>query len=111
MTIEEFMSTVDAIRFDTDLDETAPELRALAQKCYPIIRKLYNEMEANSMLSESKKFYPKEKGEQDGNFKIKKVPFKKASKKVDLRTDFEEYDDERIDEAVSKAIRKVLKNK
>ena len=29
MNVEEFLSTMDALRFDTDLDETYPELRGM----------------------------------------------------------------------------------
>lgn len=53
MGVEEFLSTMDALRFDTDLDETYPELRGMAQKAYPYIRKIYNMMYEAGMLSES----------------------------------------------------------
>ena len=44
MTVEEFFSLMDALRFDTDLDETNPELRSKLQYFYPVFRKIYNEL-------------------------------------------------------------------
>jgi len=54
MGVEEFLSTMDALRFNTDLDETYPELRGMVQKAYPYIRKIYNMMYEAGMLSEQK---------------------------------------------------------
>ena len=53
MNVEEFLSTIDALRFDTSLDETNPELRGMVRKVYPYIRKIYNIMNESDMLSES----------------------------------------------------------
>ena len=53
MNVEEFLSTMDALRFDTDLDETYPELRGMVRKVYPYIRKIYNMMNEAGILTES----------------------------------------------------------
>lgn len=53
MEVEKFLSLMDAIRFDTDLDETNPELRGLARKVYPYIRQIYNMMNEAGLISES----------------------------------------------------------
>ena len=44
MNVDEFLSTMDALRFDDSLDETYPELRGLVRKVYPYIRQIYNIM-------------------------------------------------------------------
>lgn len=54
MNVEEFLSTLDALRFDTNLDDTYPELRGMIQKVYPYIRKIYNMMYESGYLAESK---------------------------------------------------------
>ena len=54
MNVEEFLSTMDALRFDTELDNTYPELRGMIQKAYPYLRKIYNMMNEAGLLSESK---------------------------------------------------------
>ena len=54
MEVEKFLSLMDAIRFDTELDETNPELRGLARKVYPYIRQIYNMMNEAGLISESK---------------------------------------------------------
>ena len=54
MNVEEFLSTLDALRFDTNLDGTYPELRGMVQKVYPYIRKIYNMMYESGYLTESK---------------------------------------------------------
>lgn len=54
MNVKEFLSTMDALRFDTSLDETNPELRSMVQKAYPYIRKIYNMMYESGLISESK---------------------------------------------------------
>ena len=71
MNVEEFLSTLDALRFDDVYDEKYPELRGLIRKVYPYIRKIYNIMYDNDLLSESKineslnnKWYVVEDGEQ-----------------------------------------------
>ena len=54
MNVEEFLSTLDAIRFDTELDEQyGPELRVKAKTIYPYLRDVYNMMLSAGMLSES----------------------------------------------------------
>ena len=53
MNVEEFLSTIDALRFDTSLDETCPELRGMVRKAYPYIRKIYNMMNECGILAES----------------------------------------------------------
>lgn len=53
MTVEDFLRTLDAIRFDTSLDETNPELRGMARKIYPYIRKVYNMMNEADLVTES----------------------------------------------------------
>lgn len=70
MRVEEFLSTMDALRFDTDLDETNPELRGMVTKVYPYLRKIYNMMYESGLISESKvnesklqKFYVVDDGE------------------------------------------------
>ena len=70
MGVEEFLSTMDALRFDTDLDETNPELRGMVTKVYPYLRKIYNMMYESGLISESKvnesklqKFYVVDDGE------------------------------------------------
>ena len=70
MNVEEFLSTMDALRFDTDLDETNPELRGMVTKVYPYLRKIYNMMYESGLISESKmnesklqKFYVVDDGE------------------------------------------------
>ena len=54
MNVEEFLSTLDALRFDTNLDDTYPELRGIVRKVYPYIRKIYNMMYESGYLAESK---------------------------------------------------------
>ena len=54
MSVEEFLRTIDEIRYDTDLDETNPELRGMAHKIYPYLRKMYNMMLESGLISESK---------------------------------------------------------
>lgn len=53
MRVEEFLSLMDALRFDTDLDETYPKLRGMVRKVYPYIRQIYNMMYEMGMLDES----------------------------------------------------------
>lgn len=53
MRVEEFLSLMDALRFDSDLDEKYPELRGMVRKVYPYIRQIYNMMNEMGMLNES----------------------------------------------------------
>ena len=95
MNVEEFLSTLDAIRFDTDIDEQyGPELRIKAKKIYPYLRDLYNMMYEAGILNESvneahgnkKHNTPKDelsairKGNRDAEMDINGPGFKSKSK-------------------------------
>jgi predicted RND superfamily exporter protein len=81
MRVEEFLSTMDALRFDTDLDETNPELRGMVTKVYPYLRKIYNMMYESGMITEAhgvkKHNTPKDKraAERKGNRDAEKDMF------------------------------------
>lgn len=91
MNVDEFLSTMDALRFDDSLDETYPELRGLVRKVYPYIRQIYNIMSESGMLTEShgqKKHNPPKdalcamrKGNREGEMEIYGDGFK-ANKKI-----------------------------
>lgn len=129
MNVEEFLSTIDAIRFDTDLDETYPELRAMANKIYPYLRKVYNAMFQAGMLTEShgqkKHNYPKNtlaamrKGNRDAEKDIlgdgfhSKSKLHKTAKKDKLdkmgKVNINNYS-KFVDEAVKKTLREFVEN-
>lgn len=81
MRVEEFLSTMDALRFDTELDETNPELRGMVTKVYPYLRKIYNMMYESGMITEAhgvkKHNTPKDKraAERKGNRDAEKDMF------------------------------------
>lgn len=63
MTVNEFFEMLDALRFDSDLYETDPELKSMIQYTYPLFRKVYNRLcehgyceldECNTNLNEAK---------------------------------------------------------
>jgi hypothetical protein len=85
MTINEFMRILDAIRFDTEIDEMAPELRGLARQAYPMISKLYNMMCEHDLIND-------ELNESHGNKKFNGPRDEMAAiKKANRELDFEKY--------------------
>lgn len=90
MNVEEFLSTMDALRFDDSLDTEYPELRSMVKKVYPYIRQIYNMMTNAGLLAEShgqkKHNYPKDelhamrKGNRDAERDLYGDGFKAKSK-------------------------------
>lgn len=125
MGVEEFLSTLDALRFDTDIDEQYPELRGMVRQCYPIIRKLYNMMYDAGLLQESvneshgnkKHNAPKDalaairKGNREGEMEVNGPGFKsttkthKSAKKDEKQQKINKYNYNKfIDECVRKSL-------
>ena len=130
MNVEEFLSTMDALRFDDSIDEEYPELRDMVRKCYPYIRKIYNIMFESGMIAEShgqkKHNGPKDafaavrKGNRDadkemfgdGFRQVRKVhgakqDYKRSKNKVNINN--VDRFNESVDRIVSEAINKFLK--
>lgn len=136
MEVKEFFSLIDALRFDTSVDEQNPELRGLLQRYYPILRKIYNMLSETGMIVESHgakkhkgpkdEFAAMRKGNREadqemfgGGFrqtkKIHKAKNDKVSKKVDLNN-LDRYDESKISLTeddmrviVSESVKRLLK--
>lgn len=105
MRVEEFLSTMDALRFDTDLDETNPELRGMVTKVYPYLRKIYNMMYESGMITEvhgvKKHNAPKDKraAERKGNRDAEKDMFGdgfKSKNKVHKTNNYNRRDNKKV---------------
>lgn len=128
MNVEEFLSTMDALRFDTSLDETYPELRGMVRKAYPYIRKIYNMMNECGILAESvneahgvkKHNSPKDtlsairKGNRDAEKEIYGDGFKSKKKLHKAKSDYNRKDNKidinDIDKFKNESVNKISLN-
>lgn len=127
MEVDKFFSLIDTIRYDTDLDEQYPELRSMAQRCYPLLRKFYNKLLETGMLTEShgakKHNGPKStlaavrKGSRDADMELNGPGFKSNTKthktsKADrkpMKINKDNYE-KFVGECVSKVLREFVDN-
>lgn len=119
MRVEEFLSTMDALRFDTDLDETNPELRGMVTKVYPYLRKIYNMMYESGMITEAhgvkKHNAPKDKraAERKGNRDAEKDMFGdgfKSKNKVHKTNNYNRRDNKIGYNDISESVCKITEN-
>lgn len=121
MRVEEFLSTIDALRFDTDLDETNPELRGMVTKVYPYLRKIYNMMYESGMITEvhgvKKHNAPKDKraAERKGNRDAEKDMFGdgfKSKNKVHKVKGYDRRDNKKvnIEDDMNESVIKLTEN-